>query len=508
MANDKNAVQTPRLFLFGIGGTGSRVLKSLAFLLASGVEAQVGTIVPIIIDPDTANGDMERTLQILDLYRSIRKKVHRTKAEGGQFFQTDIQTLAGVYGDGGEVRDSFRFDISGTRDGVFRKFIDYPNLEEADRALVNLLFSEKNLDSELSVGFKGNPHMGSVVLNQFKDSIEFRAFASKIGPNDRIFIVSSIFGGTGAAGFPLLVKNIRDAAKEDLPNADRLSKTPIGAITVQPYFGVAPDRSIEINKNTFIGKTKAALAYYSSKMNGVNALYYIGDNTYTRDQKAAEGRRDQENDAHVLEMFSALAVLHFLTLDSNQLRVPNGKPQQQFFYEYGTYGNPMVLNLRNLGPQSRKTINRPLTQFAFTVNFWNQQFQTAIQQQKPWTKERRVKFNSEFTGSSFYYDDISRFTARFSEWIKEMARTERAFDPYHLDTSQPQYLVKEYDPAPTRNLLGMAGRALDYDAFNAMLDAASLHGDNLESPQKFLAMFHEATAELIRKHYGKNADFA
>jgi len=41
-----------KLYIFGIGGTGARVLKSLTMLLASGVECGVDTIVPIIIDRD------------------------------------------------------------------------------------------------------------------------------------------------------------------------------------------------------------------------------------------------------------------------------------------------------------------------------------------------------------------------------------------------------------------------------------------------------------------------
>ena len=63
----------------------------------------------------------------------------------------------------------------------------------------------------MDIGFVGNPNIGSTVLNQFRYSDVFQAFAENFGANDRIFIVSSIFGGTGAAGFPILLKNIRGA---------------------------------------------------------------------------------------------------------------------------------------------------------------------------------------------------------------------------------------------------------------------------------------------------------
>ena len=43
-----------KIYIFGIGGTGSRVIKSLTMLLASGVQMDSDAIVPIIIDLDVA----------------------------------------------------------------------------------------------------------------------------------------------------------------------------------------------------------------------------------------------------------------------------------------------------------------------------------------------------------------------------------------------------------------------------------------------------------------------
>ena len=52
------------LYIFAIGGSGSRVIRSLTMLLAAGVHAD-GNIIPIIIDPDTSNGDLARTVNVL-----------------------------------------------------------------------------------------------------------------------------------------------------------------------------------------------------------------------------------------------------------------------------------------------------------------------------------------------------------------------------------------------------------------------------------------------------------
>ena len=51
-----------RLFLFAIGGTGARVLRSLIMLLAANVKLPNGIkIIPIIIDLDKTNEDTQRT---------------------------------------------------------------------------------------------------------------------------------------------------------------------------------------------------------------------------------------------------------------------------------------------------------------------------------------------------------------------------------------------------------------------------------------------------------------
>lgn len=83
-------------------------------------------------------------------------------------------------------------------------------MSKENRALASMLFSAANLESDMEVGFKGNPNIGSVVLNQFTDSQDFIDFADAFKPGDRIFIISSIFGGTGASGFPLLLKISED----------------------------------------------------------------------------------------------------------------------------------------------------------------------------------------------------------------------------------------------------------------------------------------------------------
>ena len=80
----------PNLYVFGIGGTGSRVLKSLMFLLASGVKINTERIIPIIIDPDLSNGDLNRTYDILKNYSNIKKDIESGKG------RTSTKIIVGI----------------------------------------------------------------------------------------------------------------------------------------------------------------------------------------------------------------------------------------------------------------------------------------------------------------------------------------------------------------------------------------------------------------------------
>ena len=162
----------PKLFVFAIGGSGSRVVKALSFLLASGVKMNnTSEVIPIIIDPDTANGDLNRTDTIVKLYAELRK---HSEQQQNTFFNTKISSL-NDYGTTPIAGSAFKYGIDGATNSKFKDYINFGSLDIANAAMASLLFSNANLNAKMDVGFKGNPNMGSVVLNSIKDSDYFKA---------------------------------------------------------------------------------------------------------------------------------------------------------------------------------------------------------------------------------------------------------------------------------------------------------------------------------------------
>ena len=221
----------------------------------------------------------------------------------------------------------------------------------------------------MQVGFKGNPNIGSVVLNTFKDSPVFQAFANAFNQDDRIIIIGSIFGGTGAAGLPLLIKNLRDA-DASLPKHQLLRDAPIAAISVLPYFDVQGDDGVSIDSNTFVSKTKAALTYYAEnicKNNSLNALYYLGD-VVSNTQKGADGAAAQQNKAHFIELAAAMAIVNYMSYGKNSLNVRNGRAEAPMYFEYGLKQATNEIQFRHLGPELHRTAGKNLTQYFLFKN--------------------------------------------------------------------------------------------------------------------------------------------
>lgn len=272
-----------KLYIFGIGGTGSRVLRSLTMMLSAGVRLKNGIdeIVPIIIDPDCQNGDLLRTVDLMNNYMHISENLTFSEENKNTFFKTRIN----------RILQNFTYTIKDTNDRKFKEFVNVPSMNRETQAMMKMLFSEKNLESSMDVGFKGNPNIGSVVLNQIAMSDDFTDIANSFSQGDRIFIISSIFGGTGASGFPLLLKTLR--TEQSIPNHSLINNALIGAVTILPYFKVKQDNESEIDSSTFISKTKSALAYYENnivKNEEINALYYLADepkNSYDNNEGKA-----------------------------------------------------------------------------------------------------------------------------------------------------------------------------------------------------------------------------
>lgn len=493
-----------RLFVFAIGGTGSRVVKSLTMLLAAGVEVKEGfEIVPIIIDPHAANKDLQRTVSLLENYQKVSKDIGFNSG----FFGTKITTLNNIADDGTDNDNVSRcqFQLQDVADAKFKDYISYNTLDPINHDFVDLIFSgvskDKDgndiplLDIKMDIGFVGNPNIGSVVLNQFKDSQEFHDFATRFKAEDRVFIISSIFGGTGAAGFPTILKNIRDAVKvPNLTGNQRLTSSKIGALTVLPYFNILSKDDSPIKESDFISKTKSALSYYTTSVNPkVNALYYIGDHT----GRGTTGKNDpgaggQQNNAHMVELFGALSIIDFLNIQDNMLATDNkGEVTAPIYKQFGLYKDEpnKTLHFDHLDTDTNNIIKMPLSQFAVFTKFMNEHVSKSLE--KDWAKDKNA------AGKSITQNDISReykdIIQSFDEWLTEMGNN--AFKPLNLKNNL--FKIVENKEAKA----GWFNSNVEFTDLDAYLNKAAKRKSFQNNTQKLTEVLFEGTKELLTKNF-------
>jgi hypothetical protein len=486
-----------KLFLFAIGGTGSRVVKSLSMLLASGVSIKnTDTIIPIIIDPDSSNGDLTRTIDILKEYKSIRDKSYTDKST---FFNTKISSLDEL-GEAGSISDKFTYDIDGVKSQQFKDFIGLSQLDENNKAMNSLLFSNDNLDANMEVGFKGNPNIGSVVLNKFKYTSFFTKFASNFEENDRVFIISSIFGGTGAAGFPLILKNIRDA-KDPVPHHAYLNSAKIGAVTVLPYFGVDKSSDSAIDSNTFISKSIAALKYYADNIcenKSINALYYIGDNL-SNDQKGADGANAQRNNAHFVELASALAIVDFMSIPDDEIGFNNGEASNPKYFEFGLGKDSSNIKFTDLANQTFELIAKPLTKYSLFKIYMDKHYEESCANSRmPHIHNGVNKLNKEALDNRFR-NSIGVFNKHFTEWLSEMRISTVSFNPIDDTRDGKNIYSIVVNKEVKKGILDNLFQADGLDNFKGKLNRQETEFDTLPSPKKMMALFSSVTEDIVKQ---------
>lgn len=497
-----------RLFIFAIGGTGSRVVKSLAMLCAAGVrpvDPATGApmehfeIVPVIVDPHQSGQDVKRTVELLRDYVKIRKALYSDLDKADGFFATKISTLKSLMADGcSALRDSFLFNMSAVERMKFNEFIGYNDLDEGNQAMMQMLFSAAQLDTAMHIGFVGAPNIGSVALNRFKDSEEFHAFGNVIAEGDRIFFISSIFGGTGAAGFPIMVKNMRHTQAVDITGRGYLHTARIGALTVLPYFNIEHSAESAINKSDFLVKTRSALHYYAKALTAegrslVDTIYYLGDKALSAPYNNDPGEHGQKNAAHLIELIGALSVLHFASRGDDDLQPPMRA------YEYGLDRDTGNVDLTAFAAETRGHIGAPLLKFHLLSLFLDRKMKECVG--RGFTKDTPV-INRDFLSSDPYRTLTQSFFPAYWDWLEEMEGNHRHVNLFDLDNAgKLERVVCGIEPRK-----GVFGTShLSYDDIFARINSVSkkyngkFPADRLM--RKLLALFNEAVTPIVESKF-------
>jgi len=304
------------IYVIGIGGTGAKLIEAVIHLAAAGVyvhNSQQEKIEILIVDPDTGNGN------IVAAYSNSLTCYQKAIAclKGGidgripWWMQSQIEKFSG--GLLSPLNDSNK---------TLKEQLQIGNYDQNApiRQLINVLYTQAEQDLNLEEGFRGRPGVGAAIMAQMalkdKTPVIWRELIERIireansESTPQIFLCGSIFGGTGAAGFPTLGRLLAN----DLNSV--LHRVKLGGLLMLPYFKFKPptDGEIYARPEEFLLKTEYALRYYKERVAELNfdRLYTLGLPSYTMVKAESTGGNDQRNPPHFLELFGGLALRDFI----------------------------------------------------------------------------------------------------------------------------------------------------------------------------------------------------
>lgn len=296
----------PTCYAIGIGGSGSKTLEALIHLCTAGLgpdQLKLG-----FVDPDKGNGNLERAKTTLEQYREARAVL--PLACNWQRTQIELLPNDGLW------------SLLREKDKTLYDLFLANHMQDNVRNLFDglLLGDEREQKLPLHEGFRGRPNIGAAVFGATADEhepfwqalLQSRDYA-QLAQDVRLFLVGSVFGGTGAAGFPVIARLLRNHLQ---------TRAWIGGALLLPYFAFPGPAASQADNGAlstaFQIKSQESLKYYAAPevRDVFDDLYLIGwPNMVVLDDREPGGK-PQHNPPLMPELYAALAAARFFAQDN------------------------------------------------------------------------------------------------------------------------------------------------------------------------------------------------
>jgi hypothetical protein len=307
-------------FILGIGGTGAKCVEAFVRLAFCGLgpdSAWVG-----LLDQDRANGNVARATRVLadaaELHAAFRS-VGANDLGPCPLLRTRLERPKAGWSWAPDGRSSISLATA----------IGYGGLEPAEAALADALFSAEERQLALDEGFRQRPALGAALTLQgvtpesevWRDLLGALQSAGQ-GEEVRILLLASVFGGTGAAGFPTVARLLRKAIED----RNMRGRVKLGGVLMLPYFsfpGVPPGEgpAIRPDSSAFLMQARGALEHYAGLFRAESifeTLYVLGSDPLTDLGSYSDGGSLQANRPLLPELAAALAAVDFLTVRGDE----------------------------------------------------------------------------------------------------------------------------------------------------------------------------------------------
>jgi hypothetical protein len=337
-----------QVFLVGIGGTGMRCIESFIHLCAIGMfdETEVNLLA---LDTDKENGNYRRLRELKDYYlksKGLNTRSHVSHKE--TFFSAKL--------------NYYQYSPDYSNKSSFEAIYNYDDIKDkkAEQAdIADLVLTKNTRTFDLKHGYRAQTHLGSMlmyhsIIEEVKnnDQSDIYKYVSKLieasdGGNPRVFILGSVFGGTGASSISVIPKALSKAAALISTATDLEKNAYFGSILLTGYFSfkLPSDNEKAMQKviatsDKFSFNSQAAMMYYEADdtiKTIYQKLYMLGTqnlswSTDVEDKKTKTGGKDQENDSHYVELMAAFAAHNFFNVQDDDLEYNKSNLKLDYLY--------------------------------------------------------------------------------------------------------------------------------------------------------------------------------
>jgi hypothetical protein len=431
------------LTYFALGGSGIRSVEPLLHLCALGLgPAQLRLV---LIDPDEANAAVTRTSRLIDLYRSTWKALKAAGTPEG-YFRTEVVNAVP-----GTLLWSPIADDKKLPDARFAARVDASLMHGQRTAALghvfDLLFASRVQEMDLGMGFRGVPSIGTVFMNRLREQPFFEQMLTDAQQTaDSVFFsAGSIFGGTGAAAFPVVGRALTDGLRgvEGRPDVPGVARRRVSGALLLPYFTLpAPtgrdgDGGPRPETALFAQNAAAAIPAYTQDQAGYGSYYVLGDAEPREQAQNEVGGERQANHAHYVELFAALAALDFAAAGGES-------PEQSLPVFRTTAVQGSNVGWRDLpmsAPARRRLMGGIVAAHTFLRVFRpDGRPQAGLEQQlrgATWLQELRLDA-TQLQGSSRALDLMGEFFLSTWGWIEEMRGSRPALQLARTNSRPPR----------------------------------------------------------------------
>lgn len=346
------------IFVIGIGGTGMRCIEAFTHLCAIGMFDNTDVHM-LALDTDKDNGNFTRLKNLKEAYIKTKGVNKRQFALNDTFFSANLHY--------------YQFSPDYSKLSTFDALYNYGDAKFSNperAAIADLLFTDNTKAFDLKHGYRAQTHLGSMlmyhsIINDIKqnDKSDLKRFIQELitssnSGSPRVFILGSVFGGTGASSIPIIPKAIKEAAALISDATDIERNAYFGATLLTSYFSFPlpndkekQQQRIIATSDKFALNSQAAMMFYEADetvKKTYQKFYMIGTDgmewqpSKVKD-KTITGGQSQENDSHYIELLAAFAAYHFFNSpeegsDSAQLTgLRDLKLEKRVEYLYRTF---------------------------------------------------------------------------------------------------------------------------------------------------------------------------